>query len=400
MPHPPIVDVFCDLVRIDSPSGHERRVADHVAEWLAERGISSAFDGTADAVRSDAGNLIATLHGEAAGPHLLFVTHLDTVQHSNEHIEPEVVDGFVRPAGETILGADNKSAVAAAMRALETLAAISPRHRTIISVAFTCNEEAGVMGASVLEVAGIGADIVVAIDGSEPVGSVMEKALGQRTFLVTVKGRGAHAAKEPEAGRNAVAAAAQIVGALPLGRQEHGGSLNVGAVLGGSLAGVDLSEVQNAVLEAGTNSIPDRAWIRGEARGFNDDDIAATLALVKEAADEAAATTGTAIDIEYPSDGVPPFTADLSGPGMRVVEAATAARGLAADRLTLYACLEANYLGPKTDTVAVASAGSNAHTRRVLSDPNGPYEHVAVAELVALEGLLVEFARQAAALTE
>ena len=50
-----------------------------------------------------------------------------------------------------------------------------------------------------------------------------------------VHGRAAHAAANPEAGVNAIAVAAEIVAALPLGRRPGGGSVNVAAIVGGSV---------------------------------------------------------------------------------------------------------------------------------------------------------------------
>ena len=78
-------------------------------------------------------------------------------------------------------------------------------------------------------------DCAFSVDGAKPVGTVITRALGQTSFAFVVHGRAAHAAANPEAGVNAIAVAAEIVAALPLGRQPGGGSVNVAAIVGGSV---------------------------------------------------------------------------------------------------------------------------------------------------------------------
>ena len=53
-----------------------------------------------------------------------------------------------------------------------------------------------------------------------------------------IHGRAAHAAANPEAGVNAIAVASEIVTALPLGRRPGGGSVNIAAIVGGSISTV------------------------------------------------------------------------------------------------------------------------------------------------------------------
>ena len=63
-------------------------------------------------VGSTMGNLYTRIEPTADGEPLFFCAHLDTVP-PTAAIEPVVEDGIVRNAAGTILGADNKSAVAA-----------------------------------------------------------------------------------------------------------------------------------------------------------------------------------------------------------------------------------------------------------------------------------------------
>ena len=120
LPHQGSIEqLFCALAAIPSPSGRERALGEAIRTWLARIGVDAAFDDAGAVNGSDAGNLIATIPGAASAPRLLFVAHMDTVESGSEAIAPVLGDdGVIRSAGDTILGADNKSAVAAVMQLL------------------------------------------------------------------------------------------------------------------------------------------------------------------------------------------------------------------------------------------------------------------------------------------
>ena len=142
-----IEQLFCALAAIPSPSGAERAVGEAIQAWLADAGVDAVFDDVGAVNDSDAGNLIATVPGAPSAPRLLFVAHVDTVESGSEAIAPVLGDdGVIRSAGDTILGADNKSAVAAVMRCCRASAAMAPGERPTVIAAFTCREEAGRMG--------------------------------------------------------------------------------------------------------------------------------------------------------------------------------------------------------------------------------------------------------------
>ncbi|HTU87658.1 MAG TPA: M20/M25/M40 family metallo-hydrolase, partial [Solirubrobacteraceae bacterium] len=103
-------ETFEALCRIESPSGRERSCADWVIGELRGIGLEVEEDDVGPSVGSDAGNLLARIPG--AGPDsILLCAHMDTVP-LTAPVEPVRVDGGWTNAGEGILGADNKTAVA------------------------------------------------------------------------------------------------------------------------------------------------------------------------------------------------------------------------------------------------------------------------------------------------
>src|SRR2546423_738377 len=91
------------------------------------------------------GNLYARIEPRAEGEPLFLCAHLDTVP-PTAAIEPVVEDGVVRNAGGTVLGADDKAAVAAMLEATRRLLAENRPHAGV-ELLFTPKEEVGLLGA-------------------------------------------------------------------------------------------------------------------------------------------------------------------------------------------------------------------------------------------------------------
>src|SRR5437763_499026 len=72
-------EFFLELVRIDSPSRREGRIAARLARELTGLGAEAIFDGAGPAVGGETGNLIARVPGTVDAPPLLLCAHMDTV---------------------------------------------------------------------------------------------------------------------------------------------------------------------------------------------------------------------------------------------------------------------------------------------------------------------------------
>src|SRR6266705_1517005 len=107
-----VVDLFTELAALPSPPGEERAVADVVIGYLRDLGLSVDEDDAGPKVGSNIGNVYCRLEATDGGSPIFLCAHLDTVPPDGP-IEPVIEDGVVRNAAGTILGADNKAAVAA-----------------------------------------------------------------------------------------------------------------------------------------------------------------------------------------------------------------------------------------------------------------------------------------------
>ena len=231
---PDVVGLFTELAAIPSPPGSEREVADRVTAYLRDLGLDVSEDDAGDRIGANAGNLLARLAPSSAngGTPIFLCAHLDTVQPTGP-LEPVVEDGVIRNAGGTILGADNKAAVAAMLEAVRLILSENRPHAGI-ELLFTPKEEVGLQGAKAFDSDRLEAGVGFVFDHAAPIGEVMLGAPYARALEVTMRGRAAHAGMAPEEGRSAIAAAARAITDFRLGRLDDETTANVGLIQGGT----------------------------------------------------------------------------------------------------------------------------------------------------------------------
>jgi tripeptide aminopeptidase len=260
---------FVRLCEIESPSRRERKVADAMRAELESLGLEVEEDDSGADTGSEAGNLLTRIPGPPDSPTVLLCAHLDTVPLSAP-VEVVQENGVLSNRHDAILGADNKAAVATLLGAARRLAGGgSP---VGIELLFTTCEEVALAGAKSVDRARLHSDFGYVFDHASPVG---ELVLGSPTYYrleLDVRGQAAHAGIRPEAGRNAIAAAARAVAAMDLGRLDDVTTANVGEIKGGSAA----------------NVVAERCQVVLEARSLDDGRAGEVVSAMVDAATEAA----------------------------------------------------------------------------------------------------------------
>jgi tripeptide aminopeptidase len=231
-----VVDLFLELAALPSPPGEERAVADAVTKYLRDLGLVVDEDDAGSKVGSTMGNLYCRVEGTSGGTPLFLCAHLDTVPPDGP-LEPVLDDGIVRNAGGTILGADNKAAVAAMLEGTRRLLAESRPHGAV-ELLFTPKEEVGLLGAAAFDHERLAARIGYVYDQAAPIGDVILGAPFSRALQVRFHGRAAHSGMYPEEGRSAIAAAARAIADLRLGRVDEETTANVGMIEGGTAGNI------------------------------------------------------------------------------------------------------------------------------------------------------------------
>lgn len=233
-----LIKTLIDLVKIDSPSGSEDKVAREMTKRLKNLGGEVEVDGF--------GNIIAKFSG--VGEPLLLNAHLDTVE-PGCGIKPKISSQRIETDGSTILGGDDKAGLAIILEAIIVLKEDNRPHFPL-EVILTRGEEVGLLGALNLDYGKISAKQGISFDGHGPVSNITVAAPGYNRVDVTIIGRSAHAGVEPEKGISAIEIASKIISEFKLGRIDEETTANIGLIEGGS--------ARNAVAE--------RAHFKGEIR--------------------------------------------------------------------------------------------------------------------------------------
>ena len=231
-----VVPLFTELAALRSPPGEEREVADRVAAYLRDLALEVDEDDAGAQVGSNAGNLYARVEPTADGVPLFFCAHLDTVPPDGP-LEPVLEDGVVRNAGGTILGADNKAAVAVMLEATRRVLSDGRPHAGI-ELLFTPKEEVGLLGAAAFDASRLAAQVGYVYDQAAPIGEVILGAPHAHAMQIRFHGRASHSGMYPEEGRSAIAAAARAITDFRLGRVDEETTANVGVINGGTAGNI------------------------------------------------------------------------------------------------------------------------------------------------------------------
>jgi tripeptide aminopeptidase len=234
--HDDVVSLFTELAALPSPPGDERAVADVVAAYMRDLGLDVDEDDAGEKIGSNAGNLFARVEGTDGGTPLFLCAHLDTVP-PTAGIEPVLEDGVIRNAAGTILGADNKSAVAVMLEATRRLLSENRPHGGL-ELLFTPMEEVGLYGAAAFDHDRLDARLGYVYDQAAPIGEVILGAPYSHSMKVKLHGRAAHGGMYPEEGRSAIAAAAKAISDFELGRVDDETTANVGVITGGTAGNI------------------------------------------------------------------------------------------------------------------------------------------------------------------
>lgn len=273
-----LVEQFISLVKIDSESGNEKAVAETLTEQLGQLGFEITKLEVPGNI-TNGFNIYGKLAGSLAGS-IAFSSHMDTVTPGN-NIEPIIEDGIIRSKGDTILGGDDKSGIAAVMEAVRSIQQSGQAHKTL-EVAFTVYEERGMHGAKSFDISKIESKQAIVLDSGGPIGTIITTAPGQQSLKVTIKGKPAHAGLEPEAGISALTVAADAISNMQLSRIDDETTANIGVVTGGQA----------------TNIVMPELYLEAEARSLNDDKLAKQVNHMVSTFEAAAAKHGASIEIE------------------------------------------------------------------------------------------------------
>ncbi|MCF8306078.1 MAG: M20/M25/M40 family metallo-hydrolase [Ignavibacteriales bacterium] len=254
-----LIEIFTELVQVDSVSFKERKIADHLKNYFENLGrkysgeikLRIEEDSTAKTTGSESGNIICEI---GTGGDFVLLSHMDTVE-STKDLNPVITEDRIMTEGKTILGSDNRAGIASILYALESVLEKKQNTRDF-TIAFTTCEETSMGGSLNIELKdNIKSGFV--FDSSYRPGKYIYSACGAIAFKIDVHGKASHSGISPEKGIHSIQIAAKAISELKVGRIDEETTLNIGLIKGGSAV----------------NVVPELTSITGEIRSFDTDKI-------------------------------------------------------------------------------------------------------------------------------
>lgn len=270
-----LLDSFLELAKIDGPSGSEKPVADFIVPILEELGFTLQFDEAHENFGGNCGNLVAYWEGKnpSVTP-LFFSTHLDTVL-PTKGLKPVIKDGVIYTDGTTILGADDRAALAAYLEGIRVIQETGMECGPI-ELVLTVNEQPGLVGATYLDYSKVKSEKGYIFDSSGDVGQIIQQGPFSSRFYCELKGKQSHIGLNPEEGINAFQIAAKAILDLQLGQLDPDTLVNVGTIHGGEMSSI----------------IPGEVELVGEIRCFHKEGLEQQIEIIKATMANAAESFG------------------------------------------------------------------------------------------------------------
>jgi tripeptide aminopeptidase len=256
-----LLDLFQQLAEIDSVSGGEDDIAEFVERFLKNLGVKVDRDENDMLfVSSSTFNKSGT-----SGYSALFCSHFDTVE-PGRGIRVIEEDGYLVSKGGTILGGDNKIALAAILHSFKQI--ITEKRPHNLELLFTVREETN-SGIREFDHSKIKSTLGFIFDeGNGELDQVVLKAPYIYDFIIEAEGLGSHASS-PESAKSVLPILVDLLTKLPLGRPFLDTTLNVGLIDAGDA----------------TNTVPSDTTLKGDLRSNSSSHFDKIMDQVEEVAE-------------------------------------------------------------------------------------------------------------------
>ncbi len=350
------INLFLELVKIDSESGQEKALREHIKNIFDNAGIGCVVDAY--------GNLVAYLPGD--GEPLALTAHMDTVR-PGQGIVPIIENGLIKTNGETILGADDKSGVASIVSLALMLKEKNIKHRAL-ELIFTREEEIGLLGAQNLDYSLVKSRECLVLDHGARPGKIAMGSPYLSDMEIKITGKSAHASK-PEHGINAIAIAAKALSKIKIGRIDKFSTVNVGVINGGLVS----------------NSVPEMVEIKAEVRSHKKNKHDEILADIKNTFEQVVGSYGAALEFRVNAKVVG-FEVDKKSKLYKDVKKTFTKLGMVTWGELNGGASDANIFNQKgISAIQLGSGGEHSHTTR---------ETIYVAEIEDLVNFVWNFVKK------
>lgn len=284
-----LVSQFEKMVEFDSETYQEREIADYLTDELKQLGFEVREDDAGHRLKeklpeygtaAPTGNLYGYLKGTTGSAPILLSAHMDTVKPGKGKRAVQDEKGKITSEGDTVLGADDLSGIAAILEAVRVVKENNLPHGDI-EVLFPVAEENYGKGSQLIDYSQIKSKQAFVFDLSGEIGLAATAAPTLLSFAIKVKGKNAHAGFCPQLGINAIEIAAHAISQLKQGWVDDETTVNIGKISGGKQ----------------TNIVSDECVVLGEIRSLKDHKALSEWNRLKEIFEGNAAGYGGSLEI-------------------------------------------------------------------------------------------------------
>lgn len=258
-----LIDLFCELVQIPSPSLQEDKVSKKIMEILKKNNINANLDLY--------GNIIAKVEAtDLSKAPLLLSAHMDVVGDASA-VNIRVESGFIETDKKRTLGADDKAGVAAAILLASEIVNQKNLKHGGLELVFTRDEEQFMSGIKNLDMKSLESEYILVLD-ADKLGQILVSGASFTKLTLNVNAfKGGHSGIDiaDEERLNSVKLLAELLNEIPQGvykKDELGvvTSINLGAAIGGGVetailkvneAEIELNKYSDFVLENSMTNI-------------------------------------------------------------------------------------------------------------------------------------------------
>ncbi|MBN1899419.1 MAG: M20/M25/M40 family metallo-hydrolase [Spirochaetes bacterium] len=241
-----LINTFIKLIKIDSLSLKEKKFIDYLCKTFQDLGLRVKLQKV-----GQTGNIVAFLPGRLKNDPFFANAHMDTVTPGTK-IKPIIKENLIKTDGSTILGGDDKAAIAIFIEAIKMVNKFKLMTHPVYFV-LTYGEEIGLEGAKHFDFSLLKCKQGFSFDAGGAPGTMVLSAPTHVVYEINVFGKSAHAGIEPEKGKNAIKIASELIHKIRTGKLDKQTTANVGQIEGGRA----------------TNIVPDFVKFTGEIRSRN-----------------------------------------------------------------------------------------------------------------------------------
>ena len=240
-----VLDIFCNLVSIPSPSMKEDKVIEWILDFCKKNNI--------DARKDDYGNVYINIPAlDSSKEPLMLSSHMDVV--GDDSPVNIYLDGDFIKAQDRTLGADDKAGVACALKLAKDIKNGLVDAGGGLEITFTRDEESGMSGVEHVEFNKIKSKYILVCD-ADKLGQLQISGASYTNAKITVKGlKGGHSGIDigDKTRLNAAKLIAELIAEFPQGAyysDETGviTSCNIGAIVAGGIQNSVAAIVENGI---------------------------------------------------------------------------------------------------------------------------------------------------------